>query len=98
MKRCTECSREMRPLKTSREAYPGTIAPGARGMCNVCYTKWLNYGGLASEAVATEERDVLTRVYLTSSTYKTLRRAGVDTNFVLSKLADKLAEKVKKSA
>mgnify|MGYP006363393635 CR=1 FL=1 len=109
MKRCTHCSRQMRPMGTLKRDHPGTLAPGAGGLCNVCYARQKGFKsstGLkstpvrrtktASVLVVTtgEEQEVLTRVYLTSSTYKTLRRAKVDVSTVLSRVADQLAAEV----
>lgn len=107
MKRCTHCSRQMRPMGTFKRDHPGTLAPGAGGLCNVCYARqkgFKSYGGSrpvssrrapAQVVVPTgEAREVLTRVYLTPSTYKTLRRAKVDVGTVLSRVADQLAAEV----
>lgn len=107
MKRCTHCSRQMRPLGTLKRDHPGTLAPGAGGLCNVCYARQKGFNGYSgSRPVSSrrvpapivvptgEAREVLTRVYLTPSTYKTLRRAKVDVGTVLSKVADQLAAEV----
>ena len=107
MKRCTHCSRQMRPMGTLKRDHPGTLAPGAGGLCNVCYARqkgFKSYGGSSvkrahhsKSAVVVptgEVREVLTRVYLTPSTYKTLRRAKVDVGAVLSKVADQIAAEV----
>ena len=112
MKRCIHCSRQMRPMGTLKRDHPGTLAPGAGGLCNVCYARqkgFKSYGGSsvkqprkavpAPVVVPTgEAREVLTRVYLTPSTYKTLRRAKVDVGTVLSRVADQLAAEVNRRA
>lgn len=112
MKRCTHCSRQMRPMGTLKRDHPGTLAPGAGGLCNVCYARQKGFKSYGSSSVKRprkavpapvivptgEEREVLTRVYLTPSTYKTLRRAKVDVSAVLSKVADQLAAEVNRRA
>ena len=111
MKCCTHCSRQMRPMGALKRDHPGTLAPGAGGLCNVCYARqkgFKSYGGSrpassrrapAPVVVPTgEAREVLTRVYLTSSTYKILRRAKVDVSTVLSKVADQIAAEMNRHA
>lgn len=110
MKCCTHCSRQMRPMGTLKRDHPGTLAPGAGGLCNVCYarqkgfkssvtpSKRAHHSKSAVVVPTGEELEVLTRVYLTPSTYKTLRRAKVDIGAVLSKVADQLAAEVNRRA
>lgn len=109
MSRCSHCSRAMRPMGTLKKDHPGTLAPGAGGLCNVCYGRQKGFSSSAKKArqakaakavpvAPGEEREVLTRVYLLPSTYKALTRAGLDTGLVLSRLADQLAAKVSNRA
>lgn len=37
LKRCTQCSREMRPKRRTLEEFPDTEMTGAHGMCVPCY-------------------------------------------------------------
>lgn len=36
---CNECDRPMRPQRTSREEYPGTIVQSVGGTCHSCYQR-----------------------------------------------------------
>lgn len=102
MKRCITCSRPMRKVGQLKRDFPGTIAPGSKGKCNVCYEKHRNLTTgkpqAATVIVTREAREVPVRVHLTPSTYKTLRMAKVNIDRVLSKLADQAAQEVSKRA
>lgn len=69
------------------------VPRGKRGKPIVRVPRQRTSKRVAAEPVG-EAREVLTRVYLTPSTYKTLRRAKVDVGTVLSRVADQLAAEV----
>lgn len=98
-RQCIQCGRLMRPRLAKKADYPETLMVGAKGKCDTCYTRdrrSLKRGTLVLDTG--EAREVLTRVYLTPSTYKTLRRAKVDVGAVLSKAADQIAAEVNRRA
>lgn len=98
MKHCIQCGRAIRPRQARKEDYPGTVLTGAKGKCDTCYTRDRKLAKLRVVTPTGEPREVLTRVYLTASTYKTLRQARVDAGSVLSKVADQIAAEVSRRA
>lgn len=100
--RCLKCQRNMRPTGIRSHEAPGTVSTGARGYCGSCYSALLKSGDLSARQHRVNRADsppvdqpdtpcVLVRIDLTPSTYKTLRRAGLNIGAELAKYATLMA-------
>ena len=105
---CTTCGRAMRPRTTKVDQYPGTAAMGARGLCATCYMRERREDSGVRQALRStitvgspapmDAPAVLVRIDVTSDTYRTLTKAGLNTALELSRYADRLAKAVKQRA
>ena len=90
MKRCTSCSRLMRPRTVSKAEAPDTVAVGSGGLCMGCLQRT---GGGEATAQVDDSPCILTRVDLRPSTYQALARFAKENHTtvgaVLSVLADR---------
>lgn len=84
IKHCATCEQPMRPYKTRKEDYPGTVARAGRN-CVTCVAR-------PRPAKAADEPCVLVRSDLRPSTFRKLtaiaKLNGVDVGMLLSKIAD----------
>lgn len=49
---CIRCARPVRPFRTRVMDYPGTMCPGARGLCKYCYKVDPKYQPRTAESMA----------------------------------------------
>lgn len=91
---CVECGHKLRPARTKKEDWPGTVSRATKAKCTTCYNRNYKRGALPDkksfEAIA-ELPCVLVRVYLTPSAFRELNQAHVDIAKVLSDIASEMA-------